>query len=265
MRDRRPDWREESARKLADSRLSAAEREEIARELAGYLDDLCSDAPARGLDDSAATQSAAAELHEEKHLGAKLYHARREGIMNDRTKQLWLPGIVMLFAAAATLAASQVAGSSVYDAYAPTPQATHNLLELLAYLRRYRAAALLIYFGWLGMVPLLGAIGAYWSRHAGSARATQIAAGLSPLVLFLAIFIGQRSVAQKGTSLPFLAMDALPPAHLFFPVLSTSSSLLLSWVVIPGAALLLGILPFLRGNVSRENAQQIAERASHHA
>ncbi len=64
------------------------------------------------------------------------------------------------------------------------------------------------------------------------------------LVLFLAIFIGQRSVAQNGTSLPFLAMDALPPAHLFFPVLSTSSSLLLSCVVIPGAALLLGVLPF---------------------
>jgi len=244
MRDWRPDWREEAARKLASSKLSAAEREEIARELAGYLEDLCSDAPACGLDDSAATQSAASELHEDKHLGAHLFRARKEGIMNDRTRQLWLPGMVMLFAAAATLAASQIAGFSVYDAYAPTPHATCNLLELLAYLRRYRAAALLIYFGWLGMLPFLGAIGAYWSRRAGSARATQIASGLSPLVLFLAIFIGQRSVAQKGTSLPFLAVDALPPAHLFFPVLSTSSSLLLSWVVIPGAALLLGVLPF---------------------
>jgi len=57
-----PDWREESARKLVDSKLSAAEREEVSRELAGYLEDLCSDGPARGLDEDAATQNAAALL-----------------------------------------------------------------------------------------------------------------------------------------------------------------------------------------------------------
>jgi hypothetical protein len=48
--DRPTDWREEAARKLANSKLSAEEREEISRELAGYLEDLCSDAPTRGLD-----------------------------------------------------------------------------------------------------------------------------------------------------------------------------------------------------------------------
>lgn len=41
------DWRGEAERKLADSKLSAAEREEIARKLAGYLDDLCGGAPRR--------------------------------------------------------------------------------------------------------------------------------------------------------------------------------------------------------------------------
>jgi hypothetical protein len=157
----------------------------------------------------------------------------------------------MLFATAATLAVSWVAGFWVYGAYAPTPHATHNLIELLAHLRRYRAAALIVYFEWLYMLPFLGAVGAYWSRRAGSDRGTQIASGLAPLLLFLAIFIGQRSVGQQGTALPFLAMDVLPPAHIFFPVMSAASSLLLSWVVIPGAALLLGILPFLRGSARR--------------
>ncbi|MGB6820666.1 MAG: hypothetical protein WBE21_01205, partial [Candidatus Acidiferrales bacterium] len=110
------DWRSEASGTLANSKLAPAERDEVSRELAGYLEDLCSDAPARGLDDSAATQRAAAELHEDKHLGTKLYLARREGNMdlNDRVKHLWLPGLTMMLASAVTLAMFQIAGLRPY-------------------------------------------------------------------------------------------------------------------------------------------------------
>src|SRR5271170_5128294 len=70
MPERPPNWREEALSKLADSKLSRDEREEISRELAGYLEDFCASAPARDLDDRAATESAAAELREDKYLGA---------------------------------------------------------------------------------------------------------------------------------------------------------------------------------------------------
>ena len=247
------DWNSEAARKLANSELSPEEREEISRELSGYLEDLCSDAPARGLDDSAATQSAAAELHEDKHLGAHLYRARKEGNMdlNDRTRRFWLPGMSMLFATAALLAAFQVLALGLYHALALTPLVgslsmhAKTYPELVRNVMRHNGAALLVYLAWLFTLPFLGALGAYWSLRAGSHRSAQLATGLFPLLLFFAIFIGQHAVGQRGTSLPFLAMDALPPAHLFFMFMSVSSNLLLNWVVMPGVALLLGVLPFL--------------------
>jgi hypothetical protein len=258
--DRRPDWREEASRKLANSKLSAAEREEISRELSGYLEDFCSDAPARGLDDSAAMQSAAAELHEDKHLGAKLYRARKENPMylNDRTKRLWLPGISTLLASAALLAAFQVLALGLYHALALTPTVgslsihARTYPELVRNVMRHDSAALMVYFGWLCTLPVLGALGAYWSRRVGSSRFVQITTALFPLALFLAIFVGQQDVGQRGTSLPFLAMDALPPAHIFFMFLSVSANLLLNWIIIPAAALLLGILPFLWSSAPRE-------------
>ncbi|HEV2223970.1 MAG TPA: hypothetical protein VGR84_13310 [Candidatus Acidoferrales bacterium] len=264
MPDSSRDWRGEAARKLADSKLSAAEREEISRELAGYLEDLYSDARSRGLDEWAAIKCAASELHEDQHLGAHLYRARREGMMNDRTKRLWLPALTMLLVSAASLGIFQFVALWMYRVYTPMPHA-QNYPELVHNVMRHDGAALMIYLGWLYTLPFLGALGAYWSRRCGSDRPAQITAGLFPLLLFFAIFVGQGAVGQRGTSVPFLAMDVLPPAHLFFIFLSVSSNLLLNWIVIPGAALLLGVLPFLRDGASRANAQRVVERASHHA
>ena len=253
-------WREEARRKLANSRLSDVEREEISRELAGYLEDLCADASVRGLDDPAAAQidatQAAAELHEDQHLGAHLYHARKENVMhiNERTKRFWLPGISMFAASAALLAAFQFLALGLYHAFAPTPIAgslsihAKTYPELVRQVMWHNGAALMTYLCWLCALPFLGALGAHWSRRAGSSRVAQIATGLFPLILFFAIFIGQYDVGHRGYSLSFLAMDALPPAHIFFVFLPVSINLLLNWLVIPGVALLAGVLPFVYAN-----------------
>lgn len=227
MPDWRPvsgvDWREEASRKLADSKLSASEREEISRELAGYLEDLCSDAPARGLDDSAATQSAAAELYEDKHLGAHLFRARKEGnMMNDRTKRLWLPGITVLL------------GALLY-----LRQLENLELHTLWLSRRW---FLTFDVPWLCGLSLLGAAAAYWSRRQGGSRVTQAIAGLFPALLFIAEFVAARQ------NLPWFKSHATS----FFHGLAYYA---LQFVVIPSAALLLGILPFLRGSsVARRTA-----------
>ena len=249
-------WREEASRKLANSKLSASEREEISRELAGYLDDLCADALARGFDVAAAAQHSFAELHEDTKLGAHLYSARKENAMhiNERTKRFWLPGVTMFVTSAALLAAFQFLALGLYHAFAPAP-ITGSLSihaktypELVRQVMWHNGAALIIYFGWLCTLPFLGALGAHWSRRAGSSRSAQIATGLFPLILFFAIFIGQFNVGGRGTSLRFLAMDALPPAHIFFVFLPVSLNLLLNWLVIPGVALLAGVLPFVYAN-----------------
>ena len=235
--DWRHDWREEASRKLANSKLSAAEREEIARELAGHLEDLCSDAPARGLDDSAATQSAVAELYEDKHLGAKLYRARKENSMNlnDRVKRLWLPGLTMLLTSAASLTIFQIAGLRPYfqtvwfRGDSMTPHSVYSYLT--------------IYVPWLCVLPFLAAAGTYWSQRAGSARTVRVAVGLFPALVFLAVFV---------LILPWsFAVDGIPEAKTF---LAEFAGALLSWVIIPGAALLLGAAPFLR----RSDRQHLA-------
>jgi len=241
MRDRDSDWREEASRRLADSRLSTAEREEVSRELAGYLEDLCSDAPAHGLDDSAAMQIAAAELHEDKHLGAHLYRARREGNMNDRTKQLWLPALTILLASISLLAFFEFAGFHAY----------YGVLWLRGPVRLGAAFwRFSIYNSWLFVLPFLGAAGAYWSRRAGSSRGMQAAVGLSPMLVFLAAFVAMVHFS--------FALDGVPPAKTLLPALAIAA---LRWVVIPGVALLLGILPALRGSGSR--GHDVAEL--HHA
>jgi hypothetical protein len=232
------DWRAEASRKLADSRLSAAEREEVSRELAGHLQDLCDAARSNGQDEDAATQRAAAELHEDKHLGTHLYRARKENAMNlnDRVKHLWLPGLTMMLASAVTLAMFQIAGLRPYfqtvwfRGDSMTPHSVYSYLT--------------IYVPWLCVLPFLGAAGAYWSRHVGSGRAARLTVGLFPALVFLAIFL----VFVPAS----LAMGTLPPAEAFIPAFA---GLIVSWVVIPGAALLLGVLPFLRSSgVARRTA-----------
>lgn len=235
MRDSSRDWRGEAARRLADSKLSAAEREEIARELSGYLEDLYSDARNRGFDDYAAAQTAAAELHEDARLGPKLRRARREGIMNDRTKRLWLPALTILLASVASLTIFQIAGFSPY--YPHFWSARFGSTDVWL---RY---SFFIYVPWLCVLPFLGGATAYWSRRAGSTRAASIVAGIFPASVFLATFVVFVPIA--------LAADTLPPAKIFLPALAGQ---ILSWVIIPGAALLLGVLPFLRSSEFRGRA-----------
>ena len=222
------DWRSEASGMLANSKLAPAERDEVSRELAGYLEDLCSDAPAHGLDDSAAMQIAAAELHEDRHLGVHLYRARKENAMNDRTKHLWLPGSIILLASAAALVLFDFAGFSPYF-----PRAWAGNVGAEPFLHD----SLMIYVPWLCVLPFLGAAGAYWSRRTGSGPALRIAVGMFPAFVFLATFLVWVPIC--------VTIDALPPAKIFLPAFA---GLILSWVVIPGAALLLGVLPFLRGS-----------------
>ena len=159
--------------------------------------------------------------------------------MNDRTKQLWLPGITLMFVAALTLELFQLAALWTYRVYVAAPHG-HDFF----WLGRYKSATLFVYFAWLYVLPFLGAAGAWWSRRAGSGRAKQLASGLFPLVLLLAIFCRELALILAVGPHPF-QLDLLPPAHAFFAFLPSSYSLFLSWVVMPGAALLLGVLPFL--------------------
>lgn len=219
-----PDWKNEASRKLANTGFSSAEREEVARELAGYLEEVSSDARDRGLDESAAAQPALAELHEDPHLGANLYRARQEGNMNDRTKQLWLPGLTSLFAIVVMGTLAQ---------------------QLAGYLTRFgnrenvETSWQVLYFSWFYGLVFIGAAGAYWSRRAGGGRIAQMFAGLFPGFLFLAVFWRMKVAGGGGALSLRYGPFAFPPS--FFDGRAFGS------IIIPSTALLLGVLPFLLG------------------
>ncbi|MHB8484415.1 MAG: permease prefix domain 1-containing protein [Candidatus Acidiferrales bacterium] len=218
------DWCNEVSRKLANSRLPVEEREEISRELAGHLEDLYSDARNRGLDESAAIKCAVAELDEDARLGPKLHLARQEGnMMIERIKRFWFPSIAILFASVAFLVAIQAAGLR-----------PHFMMK--------GELPLVIYLPWLIALPFLGAGGAYWARCQRGGQTVAAAIGLIPVLKFFGSFAAA-FIASSLVALPVcVALGALTPDAKFFIV---AAGAVLSWVVIPGAALLLGVLPFL--------------------
>jgi hypothetical protein len=235
-----PDWRREAQRRLENTKFPAGDRDEISRELAGYLEDLCSDALSRGADESSATGRAFAELHHDARLGPHLYRARKENNvhLNDRTKHFWLPGMATLLASAAYLAILQIAGfqAEFRPLWLHGGAATANSIYL----------PLAIYWPWLFALPFLGAGGTYWSRRAGAGLAAQGTVGFFSVLVFLATFL----IVLVFLFLNYLVGGDAAPKTL----LPEFAGAVVSWVVIPGMALLLGVLPFLRGSATRRIA-----------
>ena len=150
--------------------------------------------------------------------------ANEEMMMNYRVKTLWLPG-------AFTLALSGIVLRLLQIPSAPMPHVSFP---------QHGSMALVVYWRWLACLPVIAALGAYWSRHAG----------------------GRLMERALAASLPALAMVGLP--LLMFPFLLVydlirfhgfpfvpMAILLLGWGVLPEAALLVGALPFLRGQAGR--------------
>lgn len=152
--------------------------------------------------------------------------------LNDRTKRFWLPGMTTLLASVALFYLAQYV--NIGHAF----WISHNHKWMLG-----------INIFWLCCLPALGAAAAYWSRRQGAGRAVQTAAGLSPFVLFLAVFFGrpQAVLLNDWQVLPIRFVWR----HVFGPfgVSGFFSALIwtfVMWVCIPIGALLVGILPVLR-------------------
>jgi len=231
-------WEKEVSHRLSDPRFASAEREAISRELAGYLEDLCNEARSGSLDESAAIEFALNELHQDPRLGPRLRRARREGNMNDRTKRFWLPGVSMLLASAGCLAILQIVGlqADFTPLWVRGGAATPNSIYV----------PLAIYWPWLSVLPFLGAAGVYWSRRAGGSRSVQASVGFFSAFVFLAILLLVLAFSFIFGGL----LSGVPATQTLFPEFMGA---LLSWVVIPGIALLLGVLPFLAHSRDSEN------------
>ncbi len=136
--------------------------------------------------------------------------------MSPTAKTLWVPGVSVLFCSSTLLLAMTrlVPPATWVDPKAPV----------------------LLLAPWLLSYLVFGALGAWWSRRAGGSRAARFFSGMFPLALHLAVFFLPIIVAMASDVPRF-------PEHLQLSFLLRAG---LGWVVIPGFALAIGTVPFLR-------------------
>ena len=211
------DWRNLVEEQLGAMGVSGTQQTEIVAELANYLEDLYEDQRGQGACESEAIERALEEVVDGRRLGRRIRKAK-EGVMNERTRKFWLP------ACASVAAACVLVAITAQLSYKP-----HIILL-------GSNATMLVYPAWVLGQPLLGALGAYFSRCAGGNRLTRLTAGLFPSVVMLAV-ICIVALAQG------LSLGRGGFGRLDFTMLGRA---LMIVIVIPSAAMLIGAMPFLR-------------------
>jgi hypothetical protein len=215
-----PDWQRLARQRLTPLALESVREDEIVAELAGHLEDLYADLVRQGIPEEEAIQSALSAAADWDELRREIQRAGNEEIiMNYRVKTLWLPG-------ACTIALSGMVLRLLQIPSAPVPRV----------LWPWHSTEMVIYWWWLLSLPVIGAIGAYLSRHAGG-RFLERALAVSLPALGM--------VCLPLLMFPFVLVYDLVRFH-SFPFVPMAI-LLFGWGVLPEAALLVGGLPFLRG------------------
>jgi hypothetical protein len=101
-------------------------------------------------------------------------------------------------------------------------------------------APVLLMAPWLLSYVVFGALGAWWSRRAGGSTATRFFSGMFPFALHLAVFLLPAILAIASNVSRLGEHDQV----------SFLLRIGLGWVVIPGAALAIGTVPFLRDSAN---------------
>lgn len=215
------DWRRFVRERIGNRLPASAPAEEVIEELAEHLEDVYQDTLRRGLPPEAAVARAKEQASDWKLLARNIRRARRkEDFVSHTARTIWVPGTsTLLIASLFGLAVTRSMGALWADP---------------------RAASVLA-GSWLCFYLMLGALGAYWSRRAGGARMSRLFSGVFPATLHLATFL-VIAIAAVLLRLPW-SSD--------YSDLRFLARVFLAWVIIPGAALALGTLPFLRERAAK--------------
>lgn len=215
-----PDWKKEVQRRIAGTELPAGVKDEVIAELAAHLEDSEADADCH--------QAASAALHEVRwHSLAKAIRKAKseEGMMNSRTKMLWLPAMANLTVYTILL----WVGALGFDDRVWTPRlspASHSPLPL--------------FHPWLVMLPLCGAAGALVAKRLEAPLGSRLIAGLAPCLIWLVVFLIMTAV-----------FVCAPSYFRGFPMNEIAMAAF-GWILVPGLLLLVGTVPFLRTERTQE-------------
>jgi hypothetical protein len=236
-----PDWEALVSARLGPVDGDERQRAEIIGELAGHLEDVYLQIRTQGLAESAAVQETLAQVADWEELARRIRLAKREeGIMNERAKGYWLPGLVCFTASMVLLMALQLSFPIQLPLYPkscltpPEVGLTHSLCGLWdTQMNPYTVAV--PYMLWLLAQPIFGALGAYLSRRGGGERRARMVAGVFPALMFLFALGAVGVIAVFGERNRFVLEHPIYFATMIFP-----------WVILPSLALALGAVPFLR-------------------
>ena len=210
-----PDWQKIVRDRLSGLALEAAERDEVHAELAAHLEDCCESLLTSGLPEHEAERRALANIPDWEDLRRKIFAARKkEHPMKKRTHQVWIPGFLTLILAMIFLA----------------------VLQELGFQPRIAGSGpntVLLYVPWLVSLPFFGALGAYVSSRAGGSRGTILLASVFPMLALTAAFLLMFPIG--------FIIERIIGSPVDFRIVATA--LLrdgFGWILLPGAALLVG-------------------------
>jgi hypothetical protein len=217
------DWNVLVRERFSGRGLTELQQTEIVSELAAHLEDLYEHERSLGITEPEAISHALSEVDNWPQLSRNINRTRKtEGQMNSRTKSLWLPGLTTLTAAMGALAI--IMGHHANRFYFEPRIYWYGSMAVVQ-----------IYLPWLAILPIIGGIGAYLSRLANGNLKTRLAAAAFPALVPFALFC------------PGIVVAAVTEHHLSWHVLPVSFSVMVfNWVLVPGAVLTFGALPFLR-------------------
>jgi hypothetical protein len=215
-------------RQLASARVDEQRRREISAELAAHLEDAYDAALRSGCTEAEAIARAMEQVPDWNSLAVAVERsADEEATMTRQARTVLLPGTTIMLAAATGHA------FVVYSMPADRWLDPRWQVQALA-----AGLALLFYLS-------LGAIGAAWSRRVGGSPGERLAAGLFPLALHMAV-----AGLGVGQDMLYALSSGAAGRHLGINI----TNMILVMLVAPGAALLLGGLPFVRSS-ARLDAQ----------
>jgi hypothetical protein len=214
---------------MAKLPLSPGTKADVVDELAGHLEEVYEGHRRQGMTEELAAQRAMRQVTDWNALQRHIRNAKkREDLMHNRVRQLWFPGFLTLTLSMGLLP---------------------MLLELGLQPRIVSWSGpdtILFYVPWLLTLPLFGALCAYISLRAGGSARAILFSGIFPMLSLAACFF---------VILPLsIVLDRSIAFHL---TLAGFLGLWLSWVVAPGAALLIGVLPIQILHAREVNSQRV--------
>jgi len=227
------DWSALVEKRLAGLALEPNERAEVIAEVATHLEDICEEVLRQGMTEDEAVQRALLRVGDWRDLKRKISAAKRsEQAMKKRLRQLWIPGFLTLILSMFIL----------------------MMLQRLGFEPRIVGSgpnAILLYMPWLLLLLPLGALGAHLSLLAGGSRRRMLLASVFPALAFAFAFLVMSPIGWgweriTGTRVDF---DVVAAALLRDSI---------GWLVVPGAALLVGGLLAHAVSGARPSSRSVA-------